>query len=117
MTSVPRICAWCKEGLSEDPRRDEGRVEGGEEATHGICRSCAVEYFGVEFPDRYRPCESCGGSDETKTRTGERMCAGLGGPYEPVFVYRDCEAPGCEDGFVRVTWDEEDYETALERPE
>ena len=52
-----------------------------------------------EEPLRWVPCEKCGGMGYYHLRTGERMCPGQGGPYEPVLVEKTC---GCEDGFVQV---------------
>lgn len=56
-----------------------------------------------EPPDilKWVPCEECV-DGEVMIRTGERMVDGMGGPYEPVEEYRDCEEPGCDEGYVQV---------------
>jgi len=62
-------------------------------------------------PLHWRECEECEGG-YVEVRVGERMCAGQGGPYEPVIKHKRCQV--CENGYVAVEWWEEGYENAIE---
>ena len=65
---------------------------------------------------RWVPCEECDGQGHTFVIVGEKMCAGQGGPYEPVVVECRCT---CDDGYIQVDecdsrWDEGTYAHPME---
>ena len=73
---------------------------------------------GISQPEllRWVPCEECDGQGYTTTIIGERMCAGQGGPYEPVIREVKCS---CDDGYVQVDegdsrWDTGTYAHPLD---